>query len=611
MTLDSKKEIFLAVILAALTFAVYHRILGHSLLLNWDDYDYVVRNEMIREISWTNIKRAFGESYFYNYSPLHMISYMLDYALFGGVKPAGFFLVNLLLHAANGLLLFFLLLRVTGRTWLCFVAAFIFLLHPVQVESVAWLSQRKNVLSMFFFLLSFLGYVLCTGKGTRGRTLLFYCVSLFAFALALLAKSAAVVLPLFLLLYDLCYLSREERGRWLLNKVPYFGAAALMALATVRAQSSLVEAGRETFHTGGPLHTFYTMLTVLPRYLELLFLPTGLSAMYMPPVRFKFDGAVAFSGLVVLLLIALGVLLYRRNRRLFFWYAISFVALLPVLHIVPLPTLMNDRYLYYALVGGSVCLASLLVWLASLAGSDRRMLPAAVIGVILASLPLLSWQRVSVWRDDATLWRDVTVKQPRMPLAWASLGMSLYDAGRLEEAAAAYLQALAIDPNYQLALNNLGGLYNEMGESDKARPYLERTVQLFPEDFKGYMNLAYNLYSSGDLPRAEAMFVRALELNPDLPDAHHALGDLNVAMGKLGPARGWYRKAAAMVGTDAELEYKLARLEAIGGAPEKALKHLRAALAAGLNDARSALADPALDSLRTHPEFRLLSEQQR
>lgn len=609
MTEESKKHITLVVVLAVLTFAVFYRILGHSLLLNWDDYDYVINNEMIRGLTWAHIQRAFAQSYFFNYSPLHMISYMVDYTMFGGIRPGGFFLINLLLHTSNGLLLYFLVFRLSGKKTLSFAASFIFLLHPVQVESVAWLSQRKNVLSMLFFLLSFLSYVRCKEKGSAGRRAFFYGCSVLAFILALLAKSAAIVLPVILVLYDLCYLARGGRGRWLLDKIPYLAASALMAVATVKSQSSLVQAGTETFHAGGPLETFYTMLTVLARYLGVLFWPTQLSVMYMPPVRFRIDSAVVWSAVLLVLLVTVGFVLYRRDRKLLFWYAISFVGLIPVSHIFPLPTLMNDRYLYYPLVGASVCLAAFVNFVPSASAVRYRKAAAVAIGATLCALPLLSWQRVSVWRDDTTLWRDVTLKEPRMPLAWASLGMSLYDAGRREEALKAYLQALAVDPNYQLALNNIGGLYNELGEREKARHYLIRQVQLFPEDFKGYMNLGDNYQRSGEPQKAEAMFLKALVLNPGLPNALYALGNLYLGMGRLDLARINLERAAAAVGADPDIEYNLARVESLDGEPVKALRYLRSSLANGFAKMDQLRTDRALDSLRSYPEFKMMLQQ--
>jgi Flp pilus assembly protein TadD len=608
LTQNYKMHLVLTVLLTAMTFAVYYKILGHSLLMNWDDYDYVINNEMIRGISWEHLKRAFTKAYFFNYSPLHMVSYMVDYAVFGGIKPAGFFFVNILLHAINGIVLYFLVYRLSGKKFISFTASFIFLLHPVQVESVAWLSQRKNVLSMLFFLTAFYGYTSYRRAGTA-HGFPFYVASLTAFTLALLAKSAAVTLPLVLVLYDVCYVPKSNRKGWLINKIPYLLASALISVVTVQSQASLVEAGRATFHSSSPLETVYTMMTVLVRYLGMLFWPVNLSAMYMPPVKFRMDPAVASATALLVLLVIAGCLLYRRDRPLFFWYTLFFIGLIPVSHIIPLPTLMNDRYLYYPLVGASVFIAALLHPLFASTNKNYKMIAALPLCLALLSLPLLSWQRAAVWRNDTSLWADVTRKEPRMPLAWASLGMSYYDAGQIDKALQSYLQALAIDPNYQLALNNIGGLYNEIGEREKARPYLIRVVQLFPDDVKGYLNLGNNYYFSGDLKNAEPLFLKALELEPGLPNAHFALGNIYLGMKKLDVARENYEKAAAVVGNNPEIEYKLACLEALSGKPEEAIRHLQASLGMGFKNINLIRTDPALDSIRGYPEFNLLLQK--
>jgi tetratricopeptide (TPR) repeat protein len=231
------------------------------------------------------------------------------------------------------------------------------------------------------------------------------------------------------------------------------------------------------------------------------------------------DPAVVSATIILTLLVTAGYLLYRRNRPLFFWYSLFFIGLIPVAHIIPLPTLMNDRYLYYPLVGASVFLAIIMHQLYK----NYRMIAAVPFCLALLFLPPLSWLRTDVWRNDISLWEDVARKEPGMPLAWASLGMSYYDAGQIEKALQSYLRALAIDPNYQLAMNNIGGLYNELGEREKARPYLVRVVKFFPDDVKGYMNLGNNYYGSGEFDKAEEMYRKALELEPNLPSALYSL----------------------------------------------------------------------------------------
>jgi len=605
MIKDNKVHIAATLLLTVLTCAVYAGVLDHSFLLNWDDYTYIIRNDMITGISWEHVKTAFSRPYFYNYSPLHLISYMVDYSLFGGIKPAGFFFVNILIHAVNGIILYVLVLRLSGKAFVGFIAAFIFLLHPVQVESVAWISQRKNVLAMLFFLTAFWGYVAYRDGSTTRKTS-YYLLSLTAFTCALLSKSVAVILPVVLLVYDLCYLEQGGRKGWFINKIPYAAASAVIALVTIRSQDRLVEAGKETFHTNNPVETLYTMLPVLGKYLGILFWPVELSAVYILPSRFRPDSAVVSAGVLVTLLAGAGYLLYRRQRKLFFWYLLFFIGLIPVSHIIPLPTLMNDRYLYFPLIGAAVFMAYSFNALCERDDGTLRNYASAAVFLLLLSLPLMAWHRTSVWKNDTSLWLDVTRKEPLSTQAWSALAMSYYDAGRLDDALDAYLRTLAIDPNYQTALNNIGGLYNEMGEPEKARPYLIRVVQLFPGNFNGYMNLGNNYYMSGELKKAEEVFGRALPLDPASPGLHMSLGNVCLGLKKLEEARVHYRKALATGGTNPEIEYRLAGLEALSGHPKEALRHLQAAAAVGDAIVERIKSDPNLDSLRGYPEYKQL-----
>jgi tetratricopeptide (TPR) repeat protein len=609
MIKDHKNHLLATLLLALLTFAVYWQVLHHSFLMNWDDFDYLGKNEMIRGVSWQHIKRAFAAPYFYNYSPLHMISYMVDYSLFGGINTAGFFFVNILIHLLSGIVLYFLVLRLSGKALPSFLAAFIFLLHPVQVESVAWISQRKNVLAMLFFLGSLWSYLAFRLEKERRRAWSFYLLSVIAFGCALLAKSAAVVLPAILVMFDLCYLQKGERRGWLVNKIAYALASAAMVLITIKSQGDLVDEGRAVYHASGPLETFYTMLTVLAKYLGMLLLPLDLSAVYMPTIRFRFDGAVASAAALLVLLAVCAWLLYRRQPKMLFWYSIFFISLLPVSHLVPLPTLMNDRYLYFPLVGAAVFLAIPMNLVYQRAGGKLKIGAACVLALVLLALPLLSWQRAQVWRDDTSFWFDVTRKAPTSPLGWSGLGMSYYDAKRPEEALQAYLQALAIDPNHRLALGNVGGLYNEMGKLDLARPYLIRAVQLFPEEFGAQMNLGGNYLASGEFAKAEAVYLKALQLDARSVNAWYALADAYLGLRKPEKAREALQKAGAVDSSDPDVEYKLAALEAVSGHPEEALQHLQSSLAMGFKNLELLKSDHSLDSLRGYPAFKTLLEK--
>ncbi len=506
--------------LAGLAIAVYSGVFGHSFLLNWDDLEYVVENETIRSLSPGNLRAMFTRAYLANYAPFHVLSYALDHALWG-LNPSGFLLTNVLLHAANGLLLYGLLVRLgTARAAAALGAAF-FLVHPVQVESVAWISERKNVLCMTWFLVALHAYATYRSPAGRHRWL-WYGLGLLAGIAALLTKAVAVVLAPVFLLFDLCYTEQSERRHWLLDKAPIVLATAAVAAATLSSQREAIAEGQAAFALSGPARV-YTMVPVVVRYLGMVLWPTGLSPIYVPRIREAPDPAFAGAVLVVLGLLALGALLFARRRRPFFWYATFFVGLVPVMQIVPLPTLMNDRYLYFPMLGAAGALALAAEPLFASRARALRLATLAASCTTVLSLAIASHARAEVWRDDLSLWLDAAARAPKSTLAWNGLGMSLVDAGRTDEAIHAFERALALDPDYRLALNNLGALCNRLGDPLRGRPYLLRAVALYPGSFGTLMNLGIGYRMTGDWKAAAAAFRAAAALRPGQPDAARML----------------------------------------------------------------------------------------
>jgi Flp pilus assembly protein TadD len=599
-----RRHLIPIIVLFGATFVVYAGTLEHDFLLNWDDSLYVTENETIRSITWEHAKEAFTRFYVGNYAPIQIISYMIDYAA-GGLHPGIFIFTNVLLHALNGLLLYVLLFRLTQRKAIGFLAAFIFLFHPVQVESVAWISQRKNLLAMFFFLVSFHSYVSYRLTERTARTF-YYTVSVVAFMLALLSKPVAIILPLVLFLYDLCYRDKSDRKSWLINKIPFLSIAVAALLIALKSQLPEHDGGRISYAIEGPLSVFYTMLTVLVRYVKIIFWPTELSALYMPPMKVGIDATVALSALFAVVLVVLGFYLYRRKKDLFFWYVLFFVGLLPVSQIVPMVTLMNDRYLYFPMIGAAAFIGLMVLPFLDTVSDLRKGTLAVVLGLLIIPLPWLSWQRTSVWSSDVSLWTDAASKAPGSPLAWNGLGMSYIDAERFDDASGAFLKALSIDPDYELALNNIGALYNSRGNITEARPFLLKATELFPENSNGLMNLGINYYVSHEYQNAELLFKKVLVLKPRSADALSRLGDVYLRMKKPEMARVTFHKAIDVAGSTADLVYRLACVEVLSGHPGKALERLQAALNTGYDDYQKIAQDACLDPLRERSDFQLL-----
>jgi hypothetical protein len=470
--------------------------MGHQFLTGWDDPTYVIKNEAIRGFTWEHLKTAFTTYYVGNYAPVQVVSYMIDYSLWG-MKASGFLFTNILLHAANGVLLYLLLIRIhEARVW-AFFASLLFLLHPVQVESVAWISQRKNVICMFFFLVAFYGYVRFREK-TSGQGTFWYLVAVTAFILSLLAKSVAVILPPLLIIYNLSFPDRQARKGLLIDKIPFVLAAAVVAFLALESQSPEFDGGRVHHYYGGSLlNTFFTMLPVLARYLGMIFWPANLSAWYNPPIRTGIDGAVAWSGMLLLALISLGILLWRRQRGLFFWYVVFFTGLGPVSQIVPITTLMNDRYLYFPLLGAAPFLCALLLPTATVSDLLKPGRQMAISGVLLVAVllcALTTINRTAVWRDSVTLWQDAVTKSPGVSLVHHGLGCALLNDGRTDEAIAELTTALQLNPNNEETYNQLGIAYGKKGHFDKSIELFEYVLKMNPASEPARKNLATARY---------------------------------------------------------------------------------------------------------------------
>jgi Flp pilus assembly protein TadD len=593
-------------LLVLLTGVVYGQILGYDFLRNWDDNHYVIENADIQGFGWDRLRTIFTSYYVGNYAPAQMLSYMLDYALWG-LHPGGYHLTNLLLHLFNGLMLYRLLWVLTLSRLAAWSGAALFLLHPVQVESVVWISQRKNLLALFFFLIAWECYRTYR-ESARVQGYYAYAASLTALLLALLSKSVAVVFPVAMLLFDHCY-PGENRKTSLRDKIPYLLVSVIVAVLAVFSQTPDYSdgrgGGRTGYHGGSPLATFLTMLPVFCSYLRLVVWPFNLSALYDPVIHTGFDGGVL---LALILLIGTGCLiyfLYRFDRRLAFWPLFFFLALGPVSQIVPLVTLMNDRYLYFPLIGVAGLLASGIAqagavrWLSSF-----RFMPA--VAALLLFFSVLTLKRIDVWCNGITLWSDTVRKSPNVALAWEALGEAYFYNPRPNREAArkAYLRAMELSPRSDISRYNLGLLYMEQNDLEEADKTFRELLRLSPRNVMGvtaYGDLALRRF---DYEEAEQRYRKALSLQPEAVQIHRKIGKLMIAMGRVDDARNSFRRIEELQGGyDASNAYDLALVEALAGDTGAAIHWLEQALSRGFSDYAAIMVDEALMPVRVDGRF--------
>lgn len=532
-------DILPVLLLTAVTIAVYGRIIGHDFLMNWDDNAYITANSAVHGFSARNVRAVFTSFYAGNYAPLQMLSYMLDYTLWG-LWPGGFLLTNVVLHTMNGLLVYLLLLKLQSEKMLAAVAAGIFLLHPLQVESVAWISQRKNLLAMLFMLLSWQAYICYRNSSQEGR--LAYFLSIAAFLCSLLAKSATVFFPIALLLNDYCFSARGQRAK-LLDKIPYFVLALAAALLALRSQSpdvtgwsGLDYGGRSTWHGGSPWATLLTMMPVLCSYLRMILWPSGLSAVYSPVIykTLEFQVVAAF-----LLIFFIGWMIYRLFRTdcsAGYWPLFSLLALLPVVQLVPLVTLMNDRYLYFPMIGlaalGGIGTVTLKRWV-------NEKVALGLVLVILLLLALASYDRAGIWKNSKTLWTDAVKKSPEKFDAWEGLGEAnhLSEPVRLRDAEYAYSRAFALYSSGPVNLFNFAKVKLLLGEEARGQALLQRLLKINPEHVMGWAALGDSYASRQNYSAAAKAYKTAETLQPDALEVNLRLYGLYTATGEVVAAK--------------------------------------------------------------------------
>jgi tetratricopeptide (TPR) repeat protein len=538
-----------AVLIAALVAgaaAFVYRDVGGFAFVNLDDPDYVSRNPaVLGGLSWRGLAWALTSFHAANWHPLTWLSHMADASLFGADAGAHH-LVSLGLHAAVAVALFWLLCSLTGARWRSAAAAALFAVHPVQVEAVAWVAERKTLLAALLGLLAVRAYVAHVARpGWRSSARVALLL-----ALGLLAKPMLVVLPPLLLLLDWWPLGRgggpggaAARARALLaEKAPLFALALLSGVITIAAQSRVgAVASLETFPL--PLR-LANALASCAAYLGALALPTGLSVFYPHPAAALPWGRVAGAA-ALLCAVSLATLRLRRVApALLFGWLWYLIALLPVLGLLQVGGQARaDRYLYLPLIG--VCVA--LVWgAASLARSRPRALAALALAAALALLASAAHRQAGYWRTSRTLWEHALAVDPTSERALYQLSEYEKELGRLPEQIALLRRLVALSPRHERARNNLIVARRQAGEPPQA--LLEACRELLainPRNVKALQNYGYLLLEAGRPGEAVEQLQRAVDAEPGYCAAINNLGRAHLALGDKPKAQALFARAAA------------------------------------------------------------------
>ncbi len=567
--------------LAALVVVVYLPV-GHFSFVDWDDPSYITANpHIVGGLTWHNLAWAITTGYTPYWHPLTWISHLVDIQLFG-LDAGAHHLTNLAFHLANTLLLFALLRRLTGE-WApsAFVAA-VFGVHPLHVESVAWVTERKDVLSTCLLLLTIWIFADYARRPHWAR----YLAMTACFALALMAKPMVVTLPLVLLLLDVWPLGRFEttpaRTLWL-EKVPLVLLAGAVGLATIAIQQHV---GALAGLAALPLSARIANATVAyVIYLRQAFWPAGLAAFYPQQIRAAWR---VITAALLLAGITAAAIRSRRTRPFVFvgwaWYVVT---LAPVVGLLQAGEQAHaDRFMYVPLVGLAIVVAWGLPRAAAAVWNDERSRRAVLGGVAVASviaLSVLAHPQVETWSTSYTLWQHALAVTDRNYIAYQKLAEAMRDDGRFDEATANYTRALALappnSPVYEAMVHNDLGLIlvREKRPADAAREFTQATT-LDPAFAEAQGNLGNALAAAGDLADAVEHFDDAIRLRPDLPEAQMGLGAALLREGKVQESAAHFSEALRLAPTLAEADNGLGAALALEGDTSDAIARYREAI---------------------------------
>jgi tetratricopeptide (TPR) repeat protein len=569
--------------LAVITWLIFGQTLAHD-FVNYDDEIYVYDNAKVAAgFSLQNIGWTFTHTVCANWHPLTVISHMLDCQLYG-LKPAGHHFTNVLLHTIAVILLFLVLRQMTGTLWRSAFVAVLFAIHPLHVESVAWISERKDVLSAVFFMLTLGAYIRYVHKPSVTS----YLLVLLFFAFGLMSKPILVTLPLVLLLLDYWPLKRfasETPGkighrhrtqgranirRIFLEKIPLLFLSFASCVATVLAQRHFVDP-IDRLSLAGRLGNAAVAIIV---YLRQLVWPSGLSAFYPHP-RHSLSAVQISMAALLLFAVSAAAFIYRRKHPYFltgwFWFL---GMLVPVSGIVQVGTQAHaDRYTYLPQIGLYILVTWFVADIVSSWRNGRVLLSTAMVSSIII-LMWPAWRQTRYWRDSHALWTHALAVNPQNDTAHNGLCNLALRQNRFEEAVFHARKALEVRPDSADAHSNLGLALLGMGKKTEALIEFREVIETSATRPRVHYNLATLLLDSGRLDEAIAEFQKELQIQPEFIEAQNNLGTALERKGALDDAVTCFQKAIQLDPRRPKTHYNLATVFLRQRQFDQAIAHL-------------------------------------
>ena len=521
INISSKEQILIVyVVLAAITLAVFWQVNQYD-FIKLDDNIYVTDNFRIKSgISLEGIRWAFSTTYAQFWHPLTWLSLMFDYQLFG-LNAGGYHMTNLILHILSTLLLFWLFNRMTGALWKSAFVAALFALHPLHVESVAWISERKDVLSAFFWMLTLCLYVYYTEKPVIRR----YLLVLFSFICALMSKPMVVTLPVVMILLDYWPLGRFElkKGNLILwqlkEKTPFFILSTVFSIITLYAQYK--PSGKYFQYSLNS--RLASALVSFVTYLEKTFWPHDMAVFYPFSAQIPLLPVIVAS-LLILVITTFVIVMVRRLPYLFIgwiWYVITIA---PVIGIIKVGDFaMADRYHYLPSIGISIMLVWGIPALIKSEATRKKFFSTAAIA-FLVLLAVLSWKQCDYWKNDIKLFNHALQVTKNNYVALNGFGLTLVKAGKIKEAVDNYNEAISIKPNYPPSYISRGFAYFDLGQYQRAIEDCNEAIRLDAGYAEPYFIRGNSYYNFGQYQRAIEDYNKAIRLKLDYTDAYYNRG---------------------------------------------------------------------------------------
>ncbi len=550
-----KQLYWIAGVLAILVVIVFSPALNGE-ITNWDDESYLLKTSFIKKMNGENMEKIWTENVKSNYHPITMLTYALEYSISGGkANPRLHHGTNILFHLLSSLLLLYFIFLLVGKWEIAGITATLFAIHPMHVESVAWISERKDVLYAFFYIAGLITYLKSIRKPKE--KIKWLSLTGVLFVLSCLSKGMAVSFPMVLLLIDYLEKRLQNKGQntlfkdVLLEKVPFILTAIGFGIKALNAQQDTGAIGMVATQDFSHLDRIFIATYGLCTYIGKLFIPIDLTALYLYPLK---EGNLLplqfyLSALPILALGSFLFLKYRKNSILVFGLGFFIATIIMVLQLIPVGrAILAERYSYVPYIGLFFILGHAFVSL-NKKKPQWKTFTTAILVVWVIGLSILAFQRAGVWKNSATLWSDVIEKQPRAALAYHNLsyyykrnnqhdlafplynkgleidpnylgmlvnrGSHYYDKKDYKRAMEDFNKAIAIDPNHSEALLNRGAVYHIQKQEAKAMDDYNKVIQLTPYESKAYLNRGMLLTTQNKVQDALRDLNKGIELNPN------------------------------------------------------------------------------------------------